>query len=101
MKVDAIFNFDLESESRITINDIMYREHVVSRIIFRKYKSFRDNSTSLFIEIFMGNLELGTIVSFDKDYVLIKHSRDLNYTIRIANEYDYPKKKINPLQRVQ
>lgn len=92
---------DLKCGSSIRINDIMYRENIVSTITFYKYKSFNDDSVSLFIQIFMGNLLLGCIVSSNEDYVLIKESKLLDYTIRKAEKYDYPKKKINPLQRVQ
>lgn len=97
MKIDEIHSFDLEAGASVRIGEIMYTTNLISKVEFVKRKL--SSGESLFINIFMGNLKLGCIVSLKEDYVFEKSSNFREYTIRKAEQFDYPI-KINPLERV-
>lgn len=100
MKLEEVFSFNLESESNLIVNGMIYEDGIISKIKFERCKSYDPKDKDfLLIRLFIGNLNLGDIVAH-KDYILTKNSKSLEYILRKTESYDYLEIKTNPLHRV-
>lgn len=99
IEIDKIESFDLEPNTSVEINNISFAENLISKVEFVKRNS--GTTVGLIINIFIGNLDLGSLISLKDDYVFEINTRLRKYIIRKADIYDYSENKINPLERVQ
>lgn len=91
MKNDEIHSFDLDSESDGYANGIYYSKNIVSHIEVKRVDGEEHNANKhwLFINLYMGNLNICTIVT-QKDYILELKDRPFHsFGVREAENFDY------------
>ena len=89
LEIDKSSYVNCESGSTVNINNVIFEEGLISQIKFIKHH-FPDSSDSLFIEAFMGNIKLITLI-VKNDYLvdIDRYSIRPYYYIRKAGKYDY------------
>lgn len=90
MEINKPVTINIECDSTVKINDVSFKENIVSKIEFIKYQ-FEDGC-NLFIHVYAGNLCLTTTI-IKENYIVEtdKTSGYLNYYVRKAMSYDYEK----------
>lgn len=74
------------TNEKIWINDVMFEEHTISKILIKKYIG-NDKKEMVFIELFLGNIRIcNWVVKCD---LIINYDKSINYfTICEAEDYD-------------
>ncbi|MCT8978683.1 hypothetical protein N4T77_19005 [Clostridium sp. CX1] len=90
MEADKVQSFEIAQGSEGNINGVYLNRNLISRVDVIKRESSGMLPESVFIKLYSGNFELGTIVSTE-DYVLQLNEDDLSpkFYIREAKSYDY------------
>ncbi|EDS76414.1 hypothetical protein CBC_A0983 [Clostridium botulinum C str. Eklund] len=88
LKVEVLESHSVGAKATVSLNEVIFKEGLISKIDFEKH-IFEDGSGGLFINLYMGNLLIATVVTND-DYVIEKEDcKYPSYWIRKAEEYDY------------
>ncbi|WP_102399509.1 hypothetical protein [Haloimpatiens massiliensis] len=88
IKSDVLESYNVGSTASITLNGVMFDEGLISKIDFIKH-TFKDGTDNLFIKLYMGHINVATVVTTD-DYVIEQDDDKYpSYWIREAEEYDY------------
>ncbi|ADL52166.1 hypothetical protein [Clostridium cellulovorans] len=88
MKVDEVHSFEIGQSVQVSVNGNRFSQKIVSRIEVVK-REF-DDKANIFIDIFMGNLNLCTVIARE-DYILdiYEGSSYKDYVLRKAEDFDY------------
>jgi len=90
-----VISIELPKRVKVRLEDVSFRENIVNRIEVHRFDS--DNRSSLFVELYMGNIELACFIT-EKDIRISKSYRDdfcgekqlESVDVREARDYDYP-----------
>jgi hypothetical protein len=76
--------------AEVHANRIMFTENMISKIQIFKWKNSSKEESSVFVEFYLGNMEIGSIVT-NKDFIVAieKGATRSYYKIREAMHYDY------------
>ncbi|WP_027625757.1 hypothetical protein [Clostridium lundense] len=88
MEAKVLENYNVAPVASVTLNNVMFADGVISKIEILKHIA-KDGSDNLFINLYMGNINVATVVTND-DYVIeVEDDKYPSYWIRKAKEYDY------------
>lgn len=88
IKLDVLESYDVSAMASVTLNNVTFEEGLISKINFIKHTP-KDGSNNLFITLYMGNINVATVVTTN-DYVIEQdNGKYPSYWIREAEKYDY------------
>lgn len=89
LETEKEYIFELENYSSIRVNELMFKENTISKIRIVKHE-FEEMNCSVFIEGYLGHIEVFAIVT-SKDYTFITQTNRTSkeYVVRPTRDYDY------------
>lgn len=77
---------EINERQKVTIDSAMFQENTINKVKIFKYTSDEDESSCIFVEAYMGNIEISTSI-FKSDVVCRIETRKNTYGHEIIDRY--------------
>lgn len=91
-----IKSIDVPGRTNVHLSDMYFKENIVSRIKIFRFECDDSDKSPIFVQIFMGNIEIAYQIFYSDVVVETEYAEDVNgkkhirkFDIREANSYDY------------